>query len=243
MSASQDTTTGAEVTRRPRRPGTRNRTAAATAGPRRANRRTEVTVTVGTLALVTAAIATLTVTGTMEQVLTWAWDRHANVLSWYIRPLFVLPLALFAYRRSPSGIVLTLIALATSIAWFPAPERVDPKIAEFLAFEREWLTSGWTTEKIIQAVLAPASLAALCVVFWKRSLVLGLVVINTMALGKMAWGVMEGDGTGWAMQVPAIVGLIVCDAAVLYAMGRKRERSAAERPDSAREDVVTTSRA
>jgi hypothetical protein len=192
----------------------------------RTARRTEITVTLGSLAVVSLAIAALMATGTMGELLTWAWERHANVLSWYIRPLFVLPLAWFSYRRSPSGITLTLIALATSIAWFPAPAQVDPTIAQFLAFEREWLTSGWTTEKIVQAVLAPASLAALCVVFWKRSLVLGLVVITTMALGKMAWGVIEGDGTGWAMQVPALVGLVLCDAAVLYAAGRARKARA-----------------
>lgn len=72
--------------------------------------------------------------------LSWAWERHHNVLSWYIRPLFILPLAYFSYKRSIAGIVLTLVALATSMFWFPAPERVDPRIEEFLAFEREWLT-------------------------------------------------------------------------------------------------------
>ncbi len=188
--------------------------------------RTEVTVTVAALGAVLLAVAALMSTGTMGQFLTWAWERHANVLSWYVRPLFVLPLALFSYRRSPSGIVLTLVALATSMFWFPAPAQVDPMVAEFLAFEREWLTSGWTPEKITQAVLAPVSLAVLCLVFWKRSLVLGLVVINAMALGKLAWGVIEGDGTGWAMQAPAVIGLALCDAGVLYAVRRVRRRPA-----------------
>jgi uncharacterized membrane-anchored protein YitT (DUF2179 family) len=184
------------------------------------------------LAGVAVAVAALLATGTMGPFLEWAWERHANVLSWYIRPLFVLPLALFAYRRSALGITVTLVALATSIFWFPAPAQVDPTIAEFLAFEWEWLTSGWTSEKVLQAVLAPASLTALCLVFWRRSLVLGLVVINAMALGKMAWGVIEGDGTGWAMQVPAIVGLALCDAVVLYAVSAVRRRAGARRAAS-----------
>jgi hypothetical protein len=195
-------------------------------GASRTVRRTEVTVTVAALGAVLLAVAAVTSTGTMGQFLTWAWERHANVLSWYVRPLFVLPLALFSYRRSPSGIVLTLVALATSMFWFPAPAQVDPMVAEFLAFEREWLTSGWTPGKMTQAVLAPVSLAVLCLVFWKRSLVLGLVVINAMALGKLAWGVIEGEGTGWAMQAPAVIGLALCDAGVLYAVRRVRRRPA-----------------
>lgn len=63
----------------------------------------------------------------------WAWERHHNPLSWYIRPLFWLPFAFFAYRRSALGMVLTLLALATSMFWFPPPAHVDPQISRFLA--------------------------------------------------------------------------------------------------------------
>jgi len=45
-------------------------------------------------------------------------------------------------------------------------------------------------------------------------------------LGKMAWGVIEGDGTGWAMQLPAIVGLAICNGFVLYAHRKVRSRTA-----------------
>ena len=47
----------------------------------------------------------------LVDVVEWAWDRHHNVLSWYIRPLFLLPFAWFAYRRSPGGIAATVVAL------------------------------------------------------------------------------------------------------------------------------------
>jgi hypothetical protein len=94
-------------------------------------------------------------TDILNGFLSWAWERHHNVLSWYIRPLFILPLAYFSYKRSISGIVLTLVALATSMFWFPAPERVDPRVEVFLAFEREWLTGEWTTEKIVSAMIPP----------------------------------------------------------------------------------------
>ncbi len=78
----------------------------------------------------------------LQGLAAWAWARHHNVLSWYVRPLFLLPLAWSAYRRSPAGIAVTLVGLATSMAWFPAPARVDPRVAEFLRFEQEWLTGS-----------------------------------------------------------------------------------------------------
>ncbi len=155
----------------------------------------------------------------------WAWERHHTVLSWYIRPLLVLPLAYSSYRRSLSGIAVTLVALATSMFWFPAPERADPRVEVILAFEREWLTGKWTMAKVATTLLVPLTLGMLCLAFWRRSLVWGLVVINAMAVGKAAWGVIDGGGTGWAMPPPALAGLIVCDAIVLYAAHRLRAKS------------------
>ncbi len=161
----------------------------------------------------------------INDFLGWAWERHHNVLSWYVRPLFVLPLAYFSYRRSLSGIALTLLALATSMFWFPAPERVDPRVEEFLAFEREWLTGEWMMAKAVTTLLVPLILGMLCLAFWRRSVVWGLVVINAMAAGKVAWGVIDGGGTGWAMLPPALAGLIACDVVVLYAAYGIRAKS------------------
>nr|WP_320022777.1 hypothetical protein [uncultured Draconibacterium sp.] len=30
----------------------------------------------------------------------WVFERHHNQLSWYIRPLFLIPFCYFAYKRS-----------------------------------------------------------------------------------------------------------------------------------------------
>jgi hypothetical protein len=109
--------------------------------------------------------------------------------------------------------------------WFPAPERVDPRVEEFLAFEREWLTGEWTTEKIVAAMIPPLIIGAMCLAFWKRSLTWGLVVINAMAVTKLLWGIIDGEGSGWAMLAPALAGLLVCNAVVLYAISRLRTRS------------------
>ena len=54
--------------------------------------------------------------------------------------------------------ILTLLALATSMFWFPAPEHSDPMTLEFLAVEREYLTGDWTMAKVLMASLVPISL-------------------------------------------------------------------------------------
>ena len=63
---------------------------------------------------------------TMVEFLNWAWARHHNPLSWYIRPLFILPFCYFAYQKSVRGMVLTVVAVTSSMFWFPAPAAPDP---------------------------------------------------------------------------------------------------------------------
>lgn len=154
----------------------------------------------------------------------WIWARHANVLSWYIRPLFLLPLAWFAYRRSGWGIAVTVVALVSSMAWFPAPAQPDPKVLEFLAFEQDWLVGDWTAGKVVMTLLVPLALTAYCAAFWRRSLVWGLVVLNVMAFAKLAWGVLAGSGSGWAMIAPASAGLVIGDAVIVAALIYRRRR-------------------
>jgi hypothetical protein len=161
----------------------------------------------------------------------WAWARHHNVLSWYIRPLFIIPFIYFAYKRSWKGMLLTVIALATSTFWFPAPAAVDPAVAQFLDAEREYLTGVWTIQKILLTLIVPVFFILLGLAFWKRSWWWGVAVINVAALGKVAWSIAEGGQSGWAVLVPALVGMIFCDLAVYfgvkYVHGKKLQKVAA----------------
>jgi hypothetical protein len=194
-------------------------------------RRTDVILSAGTLALILVAVGVVAVTGTVDEFAAWAWARHHNELSWYVRPLFLLPFCWFAYKQSLWGITLTIVALATSMFWFPAPERVDPRAAEFLAMEREYLTSDWSLWKVLLALLVPVSFAALAVAFWRRSLVWGLAVINAMVLVKIAWSFYFGEESGGLTLLPsALVGLAVCDAVILYVINRMRRVSSPEPP-------------
>ncbi|MGY4827297.1 hypothetical protein ACVNIS_01815 [Sphaerotilaceae bacterium SBD11-9] len=155
----------------------------------------------------------------------WAWARHHNVLSWYIRPLFLIPFCYFAYRRNLVAVLVTLFALLTSMFWFPVPERVPPGVQAALAAEREYLLSPWSIPKIVVALLVPGMLAALALAFWRRSLVWGAVVVNAIALAKVSWTGAVFEQEGFLEHLaPAIAGLVVCNAvlAVWYVRLRRK---------------------
>jgi len=186
-------------------------------------KRTDVYLSAGMLGLALFAMMVVAVTGSTGEFVAWAWERHHNVLSWYIRPLFLLPFCFFAYKRSLWGMTLTLLALATSMFWFPAPGESNAAVNEMLAAEREYLTANWTLWKVLMALVIPASFAALGLAFWKRSLVYGLAVINAAILIKIGWTFVFGTEAGAMSHLPAaVLGLVVCDVLVLYVIRRLR---------------------
>jgi hypothetical protein len=164
-------------------------------------------------------------TGSTDEFIAWAWERHHNVLSWYVRPLFALPFCFFAYKRSLWGMTLTLLALATSMFWFPVPANPSDAVKEMLGAEREYLTANWTLWKVLIALLVPTTFTALGLAFWKRSLVYGLAVINAAILFKIAWTFLFSTEAGAMSHLPAaVLGLVVCDVLILYVMRRLHTR-------------------
>lgn len=152
----------------------------------------------------------------LSDFLSWAWARHHNVLSWYIRPIFILPFIFFAYKRSWKGLVITVMALFTSMFWFPAPAAVDPLVEQFLQAEQDYILGTWTFGKFLLTLSVPTFFHFLALAFWKRSWWWGVAVINLAALGKITWSVAEGGASGWAVLIPAVIGMLVCNAAVYF---------------------------
>jgi len=150
----------------------------------------------------------------------WVFERHQNQLSWYIRPLFIIPFCYFAYKRSWAGIMGTIFMIFTSMFWFPEPVEVNEQVTEFLEMEKAYLTGDWRLSKVLIALLVPASLSALALAFWKRSLLVGMSVMVFIALAKISWSVVFGGESGQSVLVPAMVGLVVC--IILIYMGFKR---------------------
>ncbi|HQA47837.1 MAG TPA: hypothetical protein PK985_04865 [Bacillota bacterium] len=153
----------------------------------------------------------------------WAYERHQNQLSWYIRPLFLIPFCYFAYRRSWTGIMGTLFVLLTSMFWFPKPAVVNEQVKQFLEMEKEYLSGGWGMTKILISLLVPVSLTVLAAAFWKRNLWFGLSVMALIAVAKMIWSIAYGGEAGRSVLLPAVVGLVVCTG--LIYLGYKRLHS------------------
>lgn len=153
----------------------------------------------------------------------WAFARHQNQLSWYIRPLFLIPFCFFSYQRSRSGIAGTIFLMLTSMFWFPEPSTVSGQVTSFLMMEQEYLAGDWDTAKILITLLIPISLGALAIAFWKRSLWFGIAVLIFIALAKMVWSLSFGGVSGNTVIAPAILGLSLC--IILIAVGfRKLEK-------------------
>lgn len=158
----------------------------------------------------------ITVSMTNQPFFDWAFDRHHNQWSWYLRPFFLIPFCYFAYKRSLAGIAISIFCLFTSMCWFNKPDIVDSQVISFLAFEKEWLYGTWSYQKILSVLLIPISLFVLALAFWKRSLLSGLAVVVLMAIGKIFWSIQNAGESGKSIIIPAIVGLIVCSGLIFF---------------------------
>jgi hypothetical protein len=165
----------------------------------------------------------------LTELVSWAWGRHHNILSWYIRPLFLLPYCFFAWRRSWVGTIGTVVALMSSMAWFPAPAVPDPAVVDMLRVEQEYLLGAWTVGKVATALLIPLVFVGIGAALWRRSLGWALVVINAAVLFKVAWTfAFDGEGDGALAHLPtALIGLAVVDAGLIGARHWLKRRTAA----------------
>ncbi len=171
----------------------------------------------------------------LNDFLSWVWARHHNELSWYVRPLFLLPFCFFAYRRSLTGILVTLLIFPTSLFWFLAPENPSARVEGYLAWESHFLAEGSVVARGVFLLLVVAFFVALATAFWRRSWLWGLAVLNAGTLLKVIWSVAFGGATGWASLVPSLFTLAVTDAAILLAvrwLKRRRVRQEGAQRDA-----------
>ncbi|WP_304509494.1 hypothetical protein [Anaerotignum sp.] len=162
------------------------------------------------------SIAFIILMGSNHVFFEWAFARHQNILSWYIRPIFMIPICYFAFKRKALGISITIFLLLISMFWFPKPNTIDPKVGEFLAMEREYLTGNWTTSKIAVTSIVPISMGLLIWVLWNCNIKGGVGVIIGIAIGKIIWSVAEGGASGAKVIVPALLGLGICLIAIIW---------------------------
>lgn len=158
----------------------------------------------------------------------WAYERHHNVLSWYIRPMFIIPIVVFAYKKSLAGIFASIFALFTSMFWFPAPAASSLQVLSFLAFEMEYLKGAWTAPKIIMSLSVPIFFIALIIAAWKRNWKWLLGVVIAAAALKILWSVAFSGEAGMSILKPAITGLIICIGSFYYYKKRQTAKKQKE---------------
>jgi hypothetical protein len=166
----------------------------------------------------------VTVAMTNNVFFEWAFDRHHNQWSWYIRPLFLIPFCYFSFKRNLSGIAITTFCLFTSMFWFARPDIVSDQVKEFLQFEKDYLYGTWTSIKILMALTIPISFIALALAFWKRKPALGIAVVVFMAVGKIAWSIQNAGESGQSILAPAMIGLILCCGLIYYGFKKLNQK-------------------
>ena len=152
----------------------------------------------------------------------WAFTRHQNTLSWYIRPLFIIPIVMGAYKKSYSLIFFSIFCLFTSMFWFPKPEIVDVKVIEFLNFEKTYLTSGWSIEKIIILAMILAFFTAIISLTWSRRWYGLLATVVIGAFLKVVHSLLFSGGSGISIVKPAVLGLILCILVIYFIFKRRK---------------------
>lgn len=150
----------------------------------------------------------------------WAFERHHNILSWYIRLLFIIPMVVFAFKKSYTGIFASIFALFTSMFWFPVPTNSSSQVLSFLAFEMEYLKGTWTAPKIIMSLAVPLFFIMLIMAAWKRNWKWLLGVVIGAAVLKFIWSIAFGGDAGMSILKPALTGLIVCIVGLYYFIKR-----------------------
>ncbi|NLK69203.1 MAG: hypothetical protein GX283_08580 [Clostridiaceae bacterium] len=153
---------------------------------------------------------------TNDMFFNWAFARHHNLLSWYIRPLFIIPMVIFAFKKSLTGIFASIFALFTSMFWFPVPATNSPQVLEFLAFEMDYLKGTWTAPKILISLAVPLFFFMLIMAAWKRNWKWLLGVIIGAAVLKFIWSIVFSGEAGMSILKPALIGLIVCIGGLAY---------------------------
>ncbi|EKE73405.1 MULTISPECIES: hypothetical protein [Roseobacteraceae] len=152
----------------------------------------------------------------------WAFARHQNTLSWISRPVLVLPYCYFAWRRWLPGVILAVLAIVTSMFWFPVPAAPREDVLAFLAMERALLQSGWTTANLLGALAVAVYLGLVALAFWRRSLWLGFAVVALGAGLKLLWSVLFSPEAGSAVAPFAIFGVLLLGLVLVLFRGLKK---------------------
>jgi hypothetical protein len=161
-----------------------------------------------------------------QEILDWTFQRHLNPLSWYIRPIFLIILVYFAYKRSWKGVAITFVLMMSSMVWFPAPERINSQMQAILEYEHMLLSNP--VSAVFTIALMMVFMVLIVMAFWKRSLKFGLIILNITLIGKVILSLIFTGENGWAPLGNTIFGLILVNGIGWFIIYRKRKNKLAK---------------
>lgn len=172
--------------------------------------------------LLTAIAGAMIVFFTNDAFFEWAFARHQNTASWVARPALIIPFCLAAYFRRLDGILFCVLAILTSMFWFPVPQKTDPRVIEFLAMEKEILKAGFSLYTLASILGIVGFLVALAAAFWRRSLMLGVMIAAAGAGSKALWSIVFSPETGAVVLPYAGGGVAILALVILLLVLYKR---------------------
>ncbi|MGM0867481.1 MAG: hypothetical protein ACQEWF_22730 [Bacillota bacterium] len=161
-----------------------------------------------------------------QEILDWAFQRHLNPLSWYIRPIFLIVLVYFAHKHSWKGVIITFVLMMSSMIWFPAPETINPQMQTVLEYEQMLLSNP--VSAIFTIALMMVFVVLILIAFWKHSLKFGLIILNVTLIGKVILSLLFTGENGWAPLGNTIFGLILVNGIGWFIMYRKQKNKLVE---------------
>ena len=161
----------------------------------------------------------------IKEILDWAFERHLNPISWYIRPIFLIAFCFFSYKRSWKGVIITILIMMSSMVWFPAPEKIDSQMQAVLEYEKQILSNPFSAIIAISTMIITMTLIGFA--FWKRSLLFGIIVLNLALVGKLISSITLVGKEGWGPLYVIIFGLLLVNGIgiLLYYFKKKKKQS------------------
>lgn len=150
-----------------------------------------------------------------ESFFLWAFERHQNTLSWLVRPLLLLPFCYFAYKKNSNGILFTILAIFTSMFWFPVPDIIDTKVMEFLEMEKQYLSNILSVKNILWFMWIILYFYFLAKAFWYKSIKLWVWIVGVWMILKIYWSLLNSPDWGAAIIPFAVWWFIVFSSWIL----------------------------
>ena len=108
--------------------------------------------------------------------------------------------------------------------WFPEPKKVNESVIKFLDFEKNYLTNGWTVDKIFVLL---AILLFLSFYFIQPGIEIGNIYLFTIvfsAILKVIHSIIFGGKSGLSIVKPAFLGAIICVLVVWFVFKKRRDK-------------------